>query len=551
MSRACFTPRKNFPTRGFQSALASLPLLLGACLAHAGQIPCPVNTVPACAPGFPVEFAGAGIPSDIGYVQFSSPTVARLGIVSDNKLDIVVGTTGGYVIAYHADGTFLWARKTGTVAVQSKPAIGDIDGDGQPEIVVGAGDPNQVGGGVYVLRANGTLKCSFTALTPGHPGVFSSPAIGRLDPAKPTEMQITFGSFDAQIRALHADCSLWWAKGPSDGVIDTIWSSPAIYDMDGDGKLDVVIGEDSGPGLVPGTSIPVGGMVRAFRGNGVGELPGFPIKLDEVVYSSPAIGDVTGTRHPAIVVGNGRCYDIASCSPTGQAHPITEAFYGWDSTGGALPGFPYPMPSQSARTSSPALVDLDGDGRLESVITTLIKTGTPATNDVNGYTHVIRSDGTAYPGWPVQPVTALTCSTDVNWGTNFASPIAVDLDGDGIPEILAPVATQVTVWNRNGVQISYTHVDACAPVPNPAIFELRANSAIYSTPVAADLDGDGKIEVLVGSASTLGGQKGALFAWRFPTSVAKPDNMPWPQFRHDARNTGVYLPDRIFRNGFD
>jgi hypothetical protein len=77
------------------------------------------------------------------------------------------------------------------------------------------------------------------------------------------------------------------------------------------------------------------------------------------------------------------------------------------------------------------------------------------------------------------------------------------------------------------------------------------NSGIYSTPVAADIDGDGKIEMVVGSSSTLGGSTGALFAWRFPNSVAKPDNLPWPEFRHDARNTGVYLSDRIFSNGFE
>ena len=51
----------------------------------AAQIACPVNTNPACAPGFPVEFAGPGVPSDIGYVQFSSPAIARLGLVADTR----------------------------------------------------------------------------------------------------------------------------------------------------------------------------------------------------------------------------------------------------------------------------------------------------------------------------------------------------------------------------------------------------------------------------------------------------------------------------------
>ncbi|MEO7013312.1 MAG: VCBS repeat-containing protein [Dokdonella sp.] len=475
-----------------------------------------------------------------------------MGIINDGKADIVVGTTGGYVIAYHADGTFLWARKTGNLEVATKPAIADIDGDGKPEIVVGAGEAAKNGGGVYVLRNNGTLKCSFTALdtTPLGGGVFSSPAIGRLDATRPNEMQIVVGSWDAHVRALHADCSLWWVKGIPDDVIDTVWSSPALYDLDSDGQIDVIIGVDSGQGTLPG-GIKVGGQLRAFRGDGIGELPGFPIKLDEVIFSSPAIGDISGTRHPAIVVGNGRCYDMPGCAPGGLSHPVTEALFGWNATGSALAGWPYAMPSQSTRTSSPALVDLDGDGKLETVMTTLVKSSNPAVADFEGYVHVVRSDGTAYPGWPIQPTMPKTCSTNAPWGTTFASPIAVDIDGDGKPEILSPVGTQVSIWNRNGTQLSYTYVDACIGNPNPAIYQLRANSGIFSTPTAADLDGDGKIDVVVGSASTLGGPIGALFAWRFPNSVAKPASLPWPQFRHDERNTGVYVSDGIFRNGFE
>lgn len=528
--------------------LAAFMLLGVGNAGHAAQIACPVNSKPACLTGFPVEFSGGAIPTDVGYVLYSSPTVARLGLVSDNYKDIVVGTTGGYVMAYHADGTLLWARKTGNVPVHTKPAIADIDGDGVPEIVVGAGIGGVVGGGVYVLRNDGTLKCAFTALDPtynGGWGIFSSPALAHLDPTRPNEMQAVFGGFDMHIRAMRPDCTLYWDKGRSDYVVDTVWSSPAVYDLDHDGQLDVIIGEDSDAVTINGTPLPAGGLVRAFRGNGVGELPGFPIMLNEVVYSSPAIGDITATGQPAVIVGNGRCYDYALC--TTSPHAVTEATFAWRANAVPLAGWPYALPSQSTRTASPALADFDGDGKLETVINTLIKTSDPNTNDANGYVHVIRSNGSTYPGWPVQPKLRIDCNTDANYGT-VGSPIVVDLDGDGIPEIITVGAAFLVVWDKNANQLTRSH-DSCFDLTKYQM-TLPNSSSLYNTPTAADLFGDGKIELIAAGASSPGGI-GALNAWRFPNSSATPKNMPWPEFRHDALNTGVYTGDSIFKNGFD
>lgn len=531
----------------FRKLVCCALLLAASDLAVATPMTCNRRSVPACSPGFPVEFSGGSIPADIGYVRFSSPAVANLGIINDGKADIVVGTTGGYVIAYHADSTFLWAHKTGSIAVDSKPAIADIDGDGKLEVVVGAGEANKAGGGIYVLHNDGTSKCAFTALdtAPLAGGVYSSPALAHLDRSHPSEMQVVFGSWDGHVRALQADCTLWWTKGVPDDVIDTVWSSPALYDLDHDGQIDVIIGQDSGQGLLP-NGRHVGGQVRAFRGTGVGELPGFPIKLDEVVWSSPAIGDLTGTNQPSVVVGSGRCYDLVACAPNGFTQTVTEGVYGWNSNGTPLSGWMYPTAGQAAHSASPALADLDHDGKLETIISEIDKS-----DDKSAHLHVIRSSGSAYPGWPIQPMIAASCSQNVHWLTAFGSPIVVDINGDGNPEILVGGGTEVMVFDRNGTQLSQMAPGACIEPPNPNVYALLATSAVNSSPTAADLDGDGKIEVIVGSASTLGGPTGALFVWKFPNSVATPDNMPWTQFRADARNTGVYTPDRIFRNGFE
>src|SRR5690606_2788190 len=102
---------RSGPMNRLQGWVALLALC-GSKLAAATPIACMPNSNPPCMTPFPIEFSGTGIPSDIGIVRFSSPAVVRLGLVADNIKDIIVGTTTGYVVAYHGDGTFLWARKT-------------------------------------------------------------------------------------------------------------------------------------------------------------------------------------------------------------------------------------------------------------------------------------------------------------------------------------------------------------------------------------------------------------------------------------------------------
>src|SRR6185312_6012809 len=175
----------------------------------------------------------------------------------------------------------------------------------------------------------------------------------------------------------------------------------------------------------------------------------------------------------------------------------------------------------------PALADFDGDGKLETVANTLIKTSDPATNDRDGWVLVVRSNGAAYPGWPVQPRLPTNCAGgNAHYGT-VGSPIVADLDGDGHPEIVMAGALYLTVWNRNGQQISRDG----STCNDPTKYWLATQNGIYSTPTAADIDGDGHIELVVGGASS--NNIGALYAWRFPTSVATAGNLPWPQFRHD------------------
>ncbi|MEO7936721.1 MAG: VCBS repeat-containing protein [Dokdonella sp.] len=523
--------------------LASFALVSTQALA-AVALPCPTRSNPGvpndppCQTGFPSALTELGNDS----VSYSSPTIVDLD--GDGSPEIVFGTEGGRVVAVRSNGTLMWSYKTGNVPVQSKAAVADIDGDGQLEVVVGAGAGNLNGGGIYVISATGQLQCSFTSLNPVHPqGMYSSPAVGRLDSSTPNKMQIAVASFDFKFRVLRDNCSVWWTKGVSEYVVDTIWSSPSIVDLDRNGSLDIVVGADSN--YIPGQGITLvdGGMLRAMNGNGVGELAGFPRFYDDVIYSSPAIGDIRGIGELAISVGSGRCWDLSSCA---VVHAVTKQMLGVQSNGQNLPGWPLSTPAESSRTASPGLAKFSGINGLVSIFNTL------RNDDLNGRVHAVRPNGTELPGWPLEPSIPADCDgNSLHWGT-VASPIAVNLLGDSDPEIILNAANEFIIWNKAGQQL--THSAGC-PTPAGKLSLWSGSNAFFNSPAAADIDGNGKIElVAAGTNSSVPGHSGSyvtVYAWTFSASNATPENLQWPMFRHDAINSGVYSEDRIFRNGFE
>ncbi|TMK47932.1 MAG: VCBS repeat-containing protein [Actinobacteria bacterium] len=93
---------------------------------------------------------------------WTSPAIADVDGTGNN--DVVVAGQNGMVYAYDVAGNLLpgWpARALG--AVDSSPAVGDLDGNGRNEVVVGSGSldvPNSRGG-VTVVNPDGSVRCTF------------------------------------------------------------------------------------------------------------------------------------------------------------------------------------------------------------------------------------------------------------------------------------------------------------------------------------------------------------------------------------------------------
>jgi outer membrane protein assembly factor BamB len=295
--------------------------------------------------------------------NFSSPdggNTSLNGVVACPEF-VVVGCCNGYVYCVSHGGELLWKFKTGS-AVRSF-SVGDVDGDGELEVVVGSDDNLYCIGG-----RSGKEEWRFT--TGG--GVFSSPAIGDVD--GDGEVEVVVGSDD----------NLYCIGGRSGKeewrftTGDLVGSSPAIGDVDGDGEVEVLVGsKDNNLYCIGGRSgkeewrFTTGGGVFSSPAigdvDGDGEMEVLVGSRDENLYcidgrsgkeewrfttgggvfSSPAIGDVDGDGEMEVVVGSGwRIYCIGGVSGKEE----------WRFT------------TFGNVNSSPAIGDLDGDGRAEIAV---------------------------------------------------------------------------------------------------------------------------------------------------------------------------------------
>jgi len=223
---------------------------------------------------------------DLNAPSFGSSAVGDID--GDGRPEIVFGTyfNDEHIYALNAEnGTMLWSFFTNGCN-DASPLIYDVDLDNQLEVVVPASSPYTV----YCLNGlSGSVEWSTST---GYPNCIDSPpAAADLD--NDGRPEIVFGTFYGKVFCLNGeDGSIAWQANL--GANSYIQSCPNILDCDGDGQLDVVVAQWQGDC-----------RVYALRGNN-GSVLWFSEAPEDWMYHGGSFADIDEDGRPEIVIG---CYD--------------------------------------------------------------------------------------------------------------------------------------------------------------------------------------------------------------------------------------------------
>ncbi|MEA3265456.1 MAG: FG-GAP-like repeat-containing protein, partial [Candidatus Fermentibacteria bacterium] len=414
----------------------------------------------------------------------------------------------------------------------SSPKLADIDGDGILDVVIQSSD-----GYVDVLDGSGTSLSGWPASggwSSLDPNVKASPAVVNLN---------GLPSSSPEILAVHpSGCNGFTSSGtPISGWAGIygseyewhVMSSPVAGDFSNDGDFEYVLGRQHG------SSSSNGSVLYGQENNGV-SIWSKEWGIDESLSSTPSLCDVDNdgdlevlaitdylTISPVDDFGTLYCLDAATGVCEWSYYPFGTFIWGAVVTGNldsdpqmeviacgtagspvtmvldGISGNPQYAKSIGNVFAGASIGDVDGDGNPDVVV---------SSNSSGGTLHCWDgASGYDLPGFPI------------SLGTFTKTGISLgDIDGDGYNEmVIAGMDGVLHAINHDGTEVGGFPVTV-------------SSTALSGQPALGDIDNDGRLEIVFGEEDN-----SVLHCYEMGENSAY-TSLPWPQFQHDAMNTGCY-----------
>jgi hypothetical protein len=380
----------------------------------------------------------------------------------------------------------------------SSPAVLNIDGDPQAEVIAGT----------YDLVALDGVTGALQWRAPNGNRVW--PGVALADLTGDGSVEIIVGRSGDQLTVYNTAGGVIWTRNPfGGGEVRSL----AVADLENDGQIESIVGRASGGSTKQLNVYEPNGSVR----------PGWPARRDgEVGYGwgmynqNAAAADINNDGFKEII-GPTDTHYITALDRNGNQIPANAIFNVFNPVGPKVWSQVGVHVSQAVdlrgyancgtehrpnfADSAPVLADLDHNGVREVIVVgNVYNCGTSPYTSLYQMPFIFNADRSRWSGagydWTVIPTpdaSAGPISEDYNViETAVPNPVVADLDGDGLEEILyASYDGRLHAYWLDKTE----HGNWPYRVYNPAEGFFR----FASEPAVADLDNDGKSEVIFAS----------------------------------------------------